>query len=107
MKNLEGECSFHARTCESDEAMFIQTSNGKIIIIENERSCPRTSPYMNKFGETFNDKSKKWDNFYMDSTSGGNLIYEGYKKMYMNFNVANEIIKNRSMQDTVFRVRAL
>ena len=76
-------------------------------MIEKDRSCKKNSPYLNKFGETYNEHTKKWDNFYLDQSTGGLHIYEEYKKMYMNFSIANEIIKERGMSDVVFRLRAI
>jgi hypothetical protein len=53
MKPSEGELSYHARMCEGGNAIYLSTSTGAIILIEEERSCQRPSPYVNKFGETF------------------------------------------------------
>ena len=68
-------------------------------MIENDRSAQRNSPYMNRFGETFSERSKKWDNFYMEENTGGKALYEEFRKMYMSFAVANEIVKDRSQRD--------
>ena len=87
--------------------MFINTSDGKVVFIEGERSTHRNSPYMNKFGETFSEASKKWDNFYMDEQSGGKVIYDEVRNMYLNFQIANEVVKDRSMKDYVWRLRAV
>ena len=53
MKQSEGELSYHARMCEGGNAIYLSTSTGAIILIEEERSSQRASPYINKFGETF------------------------------------------------------
>jgi hypothetical protein len=53
MKPLEGELSHHARTCEGGSSIYLSVSNGAIIIVEEERSSQRASPYTNKFGEAF------------------------------------------------------
>lgn len=87
--------------------MFINTGDGKLILLEEERSTHRPSPYMNKFGETYSEESKKWDNFYMDEIAGGKSIYEDFRKMYMNFSIANEIVKDRSLKEYVWRLAAI
>jgi hypothetical protein len=40
-------------------------------MIDNDRAIYKSSPYVNKYGETFNMKHKKWDNFYLDEENGG------------------------------------
>jgi hypothetical protein len=62
---------------------------------------------MNKFGETFNKTSKRWDNFFIDEVGGGIHIFEEYKKLYMNYMIPNEIVKERTISDTVYRLRHL
>ena len=107
MRDGEGELTFHTRTCEGGVSMFLNTSNGKIVCIEGDRSSQKNSPYINKFGETYSNISKKWDNFYMDESTGGLQIYEDYRRMYMNFSISNEIIKSRSSNDYVWRLRVI
>ena len=51
--------------------------------------------------------SKKWDNFYMDDQTGGLQAYDEYKRMYLHFSIANEIIKDRSISDKVWRLRVV
>eukprot|EP00347_Sterkiella_histriomuscorum_P017752 403348132 len=105
MRDMEGDLTFHSRTCEGGMSLFINISSGKIVFIEGDRSCQKNSPYINKFGETYSNSSKKWDNFYLDESTGGAQIYEDYRKMYMNFTISNEIIKYRSSNDYVWRLR--
>lgn len=87
--------------------MYLCTSNGKIYLVEDERSSHRQSPYMNKFGETFSSNSKRWENFNLNTGQGSNNQYEELKKMYVNFSLANEIIKDRSIATSVWRLRAV
>lgn len=109
MKPNEGELSFHARTCEGGSSIFISTSNGEIVLVEDGRTSKRNSPYMNKFGETYSKKSHKWENFSLqNSSSGGSInLYEELRRLYVNFRISNEVIKDRSMSDTVWRVGAI
>ncbi len=67
MKAAEGELSFHSRTCEGGTGLYLSTTDGKVILIEEERACQRQSPYVNKFGETFNQSSKKWENYHLSN----------------------------------------
>jgi hypothetical protein len=66
-------------------------------MIDEERSCQRSSPYMNKFGETFSQKSKKWENFHLQNSSAGGAInqYEELRRMYVNFRISKEVIEER------------
>jgi len=111
MKVNEGELSFHSRTCEGGNSLFLCTTNGKVILIDDERSSQRQSPYVNKFGETFSASSKRWDNYTLQSNStagsGQTSFYEEYRKMYVNFSLPNEVIKDRGMSEVVWRLRAV
>ena len=70
MKGGEGELSFHSRRCEGGKCLYLQTSNGKIILLDDDKSSQRASPYVNKFGETFSASSKRWDNFHLQTGTG-------------------------------------
>lgn len=87
--------------------MFISTSNGHVIMIDGDRSASRQSPYMNKFGETFNKSSKRWENFFIVEEGGGKQAYEELKKLYLSFSIPNEVVKERSLKDSVYRLRIL
>lgn len=58
-------------------------------MIEKKRSAERPSFYLNKYGESFSYKAKKYDKFYLDDNFGGISILENYKKMYMDFTMCN------------------
>lgn len=63
---------------------------------------------MNKFGETFSSSSKRWDNYHLQNGQNGTPnVYDEYRKFYMNFTLPNEIIKDRSMAEVVWRLRAI
>eukprot|EP00349_Pseudokeronopsis_sp_Brazil_P011369 CAMPEP_0202979488 /NCGR_PEP_ID=MMETSP1396-20130829/85615_1 /ASSEMBLY_ACC=CAM_ASM_000872 /TAXON_ID= /ORGANISM="Pseudokeronopsis sp., Strain Brazil" /LENGTH=83 /DNA_ID=CAMNT_0049718917 /DNA_START=1580 /DNA_END=1831 /DNA_ORIENTATION=- len=81
---------------EGGACIFISPETGQIIMIEQGRSIMRKCPYINKFGETYSLNSKRWDNFYLTEETGGKHMYEEYKKLYMNFRVGDEIMKERS-----------
>ncbi len=57
MRAGEGQLTFHTRTCEGGVSLFMNTSNGKFLLIEGDRSCYKNPVYMNKFGETYSEKS--------------------------------------------------
>jgi hypothetical protein len=99
MKPSEGELSYHTRICEGGNAIYLSTSTGAIILIEEGRSSQRPSPYANKFGEAFSKQSKKWDNFHLQNSAAGGEInyYEDIRRMYSNFSIANEVLKDRSI----------
>ena len=60
-----------------------------MFLVEKKRSCEKPSFYMNKYGENYSFKSKKYDNFYLDEKCGGLSTLENYKKMYMEFTMCN------------------
>lgn len=80
----------------------MNTSSGKFLLVESERSCAKNSAYMNKFGETYSEQSRRWDNFYLDDQA-----YEELRKMYMSFKVCNDVLTARSVSDYVLRTRAV
>jgi len=71
MRPEEGELTFHTRVNEGGQCLFLSTSSGGIYLIDEDRSAPKNSPYMNRYGETFNKTSKRWDNYFLDSENGG------------------------------------
>ena len=85
MRNKEGELTYHSRLCEGGSSIFISTETGQLVLIDNDRASFRRSPFINKYGETYNMKSKKWDNFYLDEANGGKHVYDEMRKIYMNF----------------------
>jgi hypothetical protein len=70
-REREGELTYHTRLAEGGTCLFISTNTGDIVLIDGDRSSHKQSPYMNKFGESFNKQSKRWENFYIDETTGG------------------------------------
>ena len=96
MKEREGELSYHSRVEEGGIGIFICISDGQIILIDHDRITFKQSPYINRYGETFNAQHKKWDNFYVDEESGGKMRYDEIKRMYVNFKKEKEVVKERS-----------
>ena len=96
MKSNEGELTYHTRTCEGEQSIFINTRFGEVYLIEGKRSGEKPCPYVNKFGENYSVKAKKWDHFYMDDAHGGLQIYNDYKQYFLDFTIGNQIIQERS-----------
>ena len=71
MREREGELTYHARLHEGNTAVYMCVSDGQVILMDQDRVVFRESPYVNKYGETFNSGHKKWDNFYLDEENGG------------------------------------
>ena len=85
MRKNEGELTFHARTKEGGQCVYLLCSTGQIFYIDKDRSCDKPSPYMNKFGETCKKNTKRWDNFYFNEEYGGKQALDDIKRIYMNF----------------------
>ncbi len=107
MRFREGELTYHSRVCEGGIGFFITTQSGSLILIDGDTSCKWNSPYKNKFGETYSDRCKKWENFYLDETGGGQSHYNELKQLYMRFETANEIMNIRSKQEKIWRLMAI
>eukprot|EP00347_Sterkiella_histriomuscorum_P006425 403352821 len=103
LKNKEGELTYHSRVCEGKTSIFLDTQIGLLYLIEKKRSSERPSPYLNKYGEHYSIKNKKYDNFYLDQKYGGLNQLENYKKMYMDFTLCNQILKDRSSKTNYYR----
>jgi len=41
MRDNEGELTFHTNTCEGGVGIFLSISDGKIIMIDKDRSCQK------------------------------------------------------------------
>eukprot|EP00347_Sterkiella_histriomuscorum_P012442 403368557 len=103
LKNKEGELTYHSRVCEGKTSIFLDTQIGLLYLIEKKRSSERPSPYLNKYGEHYSIKNKKYDNFYLDQKYGGLNQLENYKKMYMDFTLCNQVLKDRSSKTNYYR----
>lgn len=72
--------------------MFMQTSTGRIVFIQNGSSAKFDTPYRNKYGELADPNQKKWDTFHIDEQGGGNEVLKSVKQKFMNFQIANSIL---------------
>lgn len=82
----------------------MQTSSGRIILINHGVSAICATPYRNRFGEQASDDNKSYDDFAINEQGGGIDALKKLKKSYMNFTIANEILQNRTNPDGKFRV---
>lgn len=103
-KNREGLLSYHARLHEGGGAIYLQTSTGAIVMIQNGTSAKFDTPYRNKYGELANPDDKRLDSFNIDDQSGGAAALKQVKQKYLEFQVGNAILQQRTNPDVEYRV---
>ena len=105
----EGVLSYHARVCEGGMSIFLHTSSGKFLFIQNGSSAFMDSPYRNKYGEPAHPEDKRWDSFVIDLEGGGEAAIEKIRKAYLNFQIGNQVLQQRMHPDQrkVFHKHAL
>ena len=96
--------SWHSRVEEGGITILMQTSSGRIILINNGVSAICATPYRNRFGEQASDDNKNYDDFAINEQSGGTDAIKKLRKSYMSFTIANEILQQRTNPDGKFRI---
>ncbi|CDW91208.1 zinc finger family protein [Stylonychia lemnae] len=103
-KDDEGELTFHARQCEGGQGIFLDNQTGVIFLIEKKRNSEKSSIYLNKFGEHYSTKMKKYDQFKLNDEFGGRQLLEEYRRMYIDFTICNAIVKDRAINKNYYGV---
>ena len=67
----EGLISYHTRVCEGGSSVYLHTSSGNIIFVQNGTPAIFETPYKNKYGELADPSDKNWDSFQIDEQGGG------------------------------------
>ena len=88
----EGEMSWHARHCEGGHAIFLIPQHAKIIMIDQGRILAGESPYRNSLGETYSQKSAKWDKYLLSEETGGAQVMRHLRKSYLEHKVPQIIL---------------
>lgn len=83
----EGEMSYHARHCEGGNSIFLVPQSATIYLIDQGRILRGESPYRNALGETFSQKSAKWDNYLLSEETGGAQVLANLRKSYLEHRV--------------------
>ena len=52
-------------------------------MIDHGRALRGESPYRNALGETFSQKSAKWDNYELNEATGGAQVLANLRKNYL------------------------
>ena len=97
----EGELSYHARYCEGGNSIFLNPQEAKIFIVDQGRILNGDSPYRNALGETFSQKSAKWDNYLLSEETGGVQVLANLKKNYMEHKLPQIILNGRQEGERV------
>ena len=79
----EGEACYHARHCEGGNSIFLVPQSATIYMIDQGRILKGESPYRNSLGETFSQRSAKWDNYELSEETGGAQVLANLRKNYL------------------------
>jgi len=100
----EGLLCYHTRITEGGSSIFLHTSTGRFITIQNGSSALFDPPYRNKYGEQAHTEDKNWEQFQIDEQGGGSAHLAAIKKKFVEFNVGNSILQQRTNPDSKFKV---
>jgi len=64
--------------------LYLQTSNGRIILVQNGTVAIFDSPYRNKYGEIASEFDKSYGAFNVDEEGGGLESLRQLKARYLN-----------------------
>ena len=78
--------------CEAGQSLFLQTSSGSIILINNGSATFYDSPYRNRFGEIVSEQHKNMDEFTIDQEGGGLDALNQLKRSFLEFKLPNLIV---------------
>ena len=92
---MEGTLSWHARHCEGGNCIFLIPQSARIIMLDQGRILQGESPYRNALGETFSQKSAKWDNYLLSEETGGAQVMRALRKNYMEHKIPQIILQGR------------
>jgi len=84
--------------------MLMQTSSGRIILMNNGVPGIFATPYRNKFGELASDTDKSYGDYAINEQGGGTDALKRLRKSYMNFTTANDVLQQRTNPDSKFKV---
>ena len=105
--HMEGEMSYHARHCEGGTSIFLVPQSALVYLIDHGRIIKSDSPYRNSLGETFSQKSAKWDNYLLNEETGGAQVMAHLKKSYMENRLPQMILQARASGEKVILRHAL
>ena len=105
--SVEGEMSYHARYCEGGNAIFLVPQSATIFMVDQGRILRGESPYRNSLGETFSQKSAKWDNYLLSEETGGSQVLANLKKSYQEHKVPNMVLAGRMAGEKVILRHAI
>lgn len=84
--------------------MLMQTSTGRIILMNSGVSAICATPYRNKYGEEASEDTKNYEEYVIDELGGGRDALNKLRKSYMNFTIANDVLQARTNPNSKFRV---
>ncbi|CDW76233.1 zinc finger family protein [Stylonychia lemnae] len=122
--NSIAELTHHSRDFEGGVGVYIWIQGGYMYLIENGRVIQKSCPYVNQYGESFQqNKSKDWDQFTLtgeQAAHSSSSLSENYcgsycqtgiidkiKKQYIELRIANEVIKQRQINQLNIRIGSI
>ena len=98
---------WHARHCEGGNAIFIIPQSATVYLVDQGRVVKSDSPYRNTLGETFSQKSAKWDNYLLNEETGGAQVFANLRKNYLEHKLPLHILQQRQTSERVIRRHAI
>ena len=94
----KGNLTLHSEKWGGGSSIFIGPVEGQLIYIYNGLAMEAKSPYVDKYGEWFDENEKKYDTYSLDD-----IQYDKIREDILDFNIPNTVITKRAGMTRVYR----
>ena len=97
-----GTLTKHAHRWGSGNMVFMGPVEGQLIYLHKGLAVEAKSPYLNKYGECYDERDKKYDTYTLEMDH-----YNKAREHFMTFEIPNFVMTKRSTKQRVYRENAL
>mmetsp|Transcript_23640 Transcript_23640/g.27151 ORF Transcript_23640/g.27151 Transcript_23640/m.27151 type:complete len:115 (+) Transcript_23640:1077-1421(+) len=97
-----GILTAHSNICGDGCSVFIGPVEGQFIYIYNGLAVEGKSPYVDKYGECYDEYEKKYGTYTLDEVQ-----YHKTREDFVDFNIQNFVITKRANKSKVYRQNVL
>lgn len=97
-----GNLTQHSQKWGGGSSIFIGPVEGQLIYIYNGLAVESKSPFIDKYGECFDEDEKKYGTYYLDD-----IHYNKIREDFLEFFIPNTVITKRASQTRVYRQNIL
>lgn len=94
---LKGNLTKHSAVCGAKVSIFIGAVEGQLIYIYDGLSVEFPSPYVNKYGECYDEKEKSYDTYTIVESK-----YNQVREHFLDFSITDLVVRKRSNKSRVY-----